>query len=123
MKKPYSTVSFFLIIISILVLLYSCNQASSAENLPKPVIGKTDAKPAEPVVTAPKNVVPAFDTADYNKKMLALSNYDSTGKWPAKAPYPLGGALFPYNRIIAFYGNLYSKRMGILGELPKDSMF
>jgi hypothetical protein len=29
----------------------------------------------------------------------------------------------PYNRIIAFYGNLYSKRMGILGELPKEDMF
>ena len=61
------------------------------------------------------------DTADFNKRMIALSN-DSTGKWPAKAPYPLKGAIFPYYRVVAFYGNLYSKRMGILGELPKDSM-
>ena len=30
--------------------------------------------------------------------------------------------LLPYNRIIAFYGNLYSKRMGILGEVPKKEM-
>ena len=64
-----------------------------------------------------------FDTADYNKKMLALSNYDSTGKWPVKTPYPLPGAIFPNNRIIAFYGNLYSTRMGILGEIPKVDMF
>src|SRR6267143_2006819 len=63
-----------------------------------------------------------IDTADYNKRMLVLSNNDTTGKWPAKAPYPLAGAIFPYNRIVAFYGNLYSKKMGILGELPKDSM-
>ena len=47
---------------------------------------------------------------------------DTTGRWPAKAPYPLAGAILPYNRIVAFYGNLYSKKMGILGELPKDSM-
>lgn len=63
-----------------------------------------------------------IDTADYNKKMLELSNFDTTGKWPVKTPYPLAGALLPYNRIIAFYGNLYSKRMGILGELPRDEM-
>ncbi|MCQ3971548.1 hypothetical protein, partial [Klebsiella pneumoniae] len=28
----------------------------------------------------------------------------------------------PYNRVVAFYGNLFSKRMGILGELPKEQM-
>jgi hypothetical protein len=55
--------------------------------------------------------------------MLALSNNDKSGRWPVKKiPYPLPGALLPYNRIIAFYGNLYSKRMGILGELPKEAM-
>lgn len=64
-----------------------------------------------------------IDTADYNQRMLALSNNDTTGRWPVKkTPYPLPGAILPYNRIIAFYGNLYSKRMGILGELPKDAM-
>lgn len=63
-----------------------------------------------------------IDTADYNRRMKALSNNDTTGKWPAKFPYPLSGAIFPYNRIVAFYGNLYSKKMGILGELPKNEM-
>ncbi len=65
----------------------------------------------------------AIDTVVYNKKMLELSNNDAGGKWPAKTVYPLPGAVFPHHRIIAFYGNLYSKRMGILGEIPKDSMF
>ena len=69
-----------------------------------------------------KTTVTPIDTADFNKRMLALSNNDTTGKWPSKSPYPLAGALFPYNRIIAFYGNLYSKRMGILGEIPKKEM-
>ena len=63
-----------------------------------------------------------IDTADFNLRVKALANNDSTGRWPAKMPYPLPGALLPYYRIVAFYGNLYSKRMGILGELPKDEM-
>lgn len=64
-----------------------------------------------------------IDTAAYNKLMQNIANGDTTGKWPVKTPYPLSGAIFPYNRIVAFYGNLYSTRMGILGEIPKDSMF
>jgi hypothetical protein len=64
----------------------------------------------------------SIDTADYNKRIFALSNNDTTGRWPVKTVYPLPGSILPYNRIIAFYGNLYSKRMGILGELPKKEM-
>jgi hypothetical protein len=65
----------------------------------------------------------ALDTAKYNAIMNALANGDTSGKWPVKAPYPLDGAVLPFNRIVAFYGNLYSKRMGVLGEYPKDEMF
>lgn len=71
----------------------------------------------------PKKTVIDIDTADYNRRMRALSNNDKSGRWPVKkTSYPLPGAILPYNRIVAFYGNLYSKRMGILGELPKDEM-
>ncbi|MEO6327787.1 MAG: hypothetical protein ABIO55_02595 [Ginsengibacter sp.] len=63
-----------------------------------------------------------IDTVEYNRKLQELSNNDTTGLWPVKYPYPLPGAIFPYNRVVAFYGNLYSKNMGILGELPKDQM-
>lgn len=64
-----------------------------------------------------------IDTALYNKLMQHITNGDTSGRWPVKAPYPLAGAILPYNRVVAFYGNLYSKKMGILGEIPKDSMF
>ena len=64
-----------------------------------------------------------LDTALFNKLMLNLANNDTTGKWPVKMPYPLPGAVLPFHRIVAFYGNLYSTRMGILGELPKYEMF
>lgn len=62
------------------------------------------------------------DTALFNKLNLAMANGDTSGKWPAKMPYPAPGALLPFNRILAFYGNLYSKKMGALGEYPKNEM-
>ncbi|HMK03251.1 MAG TPA: hypothetical protein VK489_03630 [Ferruginibacter sp.] len=124
MKKPYITAILYLIVIFSFISFTACNQVSSADNIAKPEVAKLKPQP-EPASAPTQKPAdsPAFDTADYNTRMLALNNYDSTGKWPVKAPYPLTGAIFPYNRVIAYYGNLYSTRMGILGELPKDSMF
>jgi hypothetical protein len=42
-------------------------------------------------------------------------------KWPAP-PTPLPGSILPGHRIVAFYGNPLSKRMGVLGEYAVDSM-
>jgi hypothetical protein len=65
-----------------------------------------------------------IDTLAYNKKLRALANGDSTGQWPVKPqPYPNDNAILPFNRIVAFYGNLYSKRMGVLGEYPPEELW
>jgi hypothetical protein len=42
--------------------------------------------------------------------------------WPVKTVYPNAGALLPFNRIVAYYGNFYSKGMGVLGQYPEDVM-
>ena len=42
--------------------------------------------------------------------------------WPVKTAAPLAGSILPAKRIVAFYGNPLSKRMGILGEIPYDQM-
>ena len=42
--------------------------------------------------------------------------------WPVKTQQPLPGSILPARRIVAFYGNPLSKKMGILGELPPDQM-
>jgi len=42
--------------------------------------------------------------------------------WPAHAVYPDSGAILPFKRIVAYYGNFYSTRMGILGEYPPDKV-
>ncbi len=42
--------------------------------------------------------------------------------WPVRTPPRLPGSILPAARIVAFYGNPLSKRMGILGEIPYDQM-
>jgi hypothetical protein len=105
----------------ILFLTWSISGCNSGQSAPE---GPMKDSIAQKVADEPTAVVEkkAIDTALYNKLMLNLANHDTTGRWPAKAPYPLAGAVFPFNRVVAYYGNLYSKRMGILGELPKHEM-
>jgi hypothetical protein len=56
-----------------------------------------------------------FDAARYDSLMNRMANGDK--RWPVKdAPSPLPGAILPFNRIVAYYGNMYSKNMGILGQ-------
>jgi hypothetical protein len=65
---------------------------------------------------------PVEASLSYKEKMNHIINGDSSGKWKVGETEPLAGAILPYKRIIAFYGNLYSKNMGILGELPKQEV-
>ncbi len=51
----------------------------------------------------------------------AGSDLDSL--WPPKMPAPLPGSILPNKRVIAFYGNPLSRRMGILGEFDPPEMF
>lgn len=115
-KRFFSTVFFLLSLLTISLFFTGCMQVlSGEESTPGNVIVQKKSVNAEPVVKI-------LDTAAYDRLVNALANGDSMGKWPVKAPYPLAGAVLPYHRIVAFYGNLYSKRMGILGELPKKEM-
>ena len=86
----------------------------------------TKSKPATAatsVADTAKKPYPKLDKARYDTLMKRLANGDTTGKWPVKnTPYPIDGAILPFNRVVAFYGNLYSKKMGILGELPAKEM-
>jgi hypothetical protein len=55
------------------------------------------------------------------KRLFNLPASDSA-LWPVHGPEPLPASILPEHRIVAFYGNPLSKRMGILGELPPDQM-
>lgn len=69
---------------------------------------------------------PVLDEAKYDQKLNQIANNPETATgpnlWPVKTVYPKFGALLPANRIVAYYGNLYSKGMGILGEYPEDEV-
>jgi hypothetical protein len=68
--------------------------------------------------------IPVLDTLQYDSLMKRLANGDKTGRWPVKkAPYPSPGAILPFNRVVAYYGNMYSKNMGVLGQYaPKEML-
>ena len=74
--------------------------------------------------------LPELDKADYDARMLALAHATSTfgtassttSLWPVKTSYPNVGAILPFKRIVAYYGNFYSRNMGVLGEYPTDEM-
>ncbi len=91
---------------------------------------------------------PPLDKAAYDKKMEELANNPQISElkttstiedttvsnthihiqdikqnlWPVKTVYPNAGAILPFKRIVAYYGNLYSKQMGVLGEYPEAEM-
>ncbi|MBI3231889.1 MAG: hypothetical protein HYZ51_02295 [Candidatus Doudnabacteria bacterium] len=84
---------------------------------------------------------PQLDFAAYDKKLLEIANLPTTASttassakpslslpaggfsgWPVKTVYPNAGAVLPFSRIVGYYGNLYSKNMGVLGEYPEDEM-
>ncbi len=91
----------------------SARRADSAAPLPG-----DSAKP--PAITVPSV------RGRSKKDSLALVSAIRAGlkdtKWPVRGPAPLPGAILPSKRIVAYYGNPLSKRMGILGEIPSDQM-
>ena len=70
----------------------------------------------------------ASTTASSTPRLLLATATASTSvsiagkRWPHAAAYPEVGALLPFNRIVAYYGNFYSTGMGVLGEYPPDQM-
>lgn len=96
-----------LLFLLIFLVLPGCNQSDT-----------TSAAPA----LLPAVELTRSDTAGYHRKMMRLLHNKPTVKWPAENTPPIAGAILPYKRILAYYGNLYSTQMGILGALPPAEM-
>jgi len=86
--------------------------AKSEEAVPPPVSGITEQKGEVIAATVPKIKYKTGEDPEYAKKC----------GWPVPCPVPPPGAILPGKRIVAYYGNPLSKRMGALGEFPKDDM-
>jgi len=87
--------------------------------------GTTSSSAPADTSRAPKVEVPSVPGRD-KKDSIALVAAIKAGlkdtRWPVKTTAPLPGSILPANRIIAFYGNPLSKKMGILGEVPPAEM-
>lgn len=73
---------------------------------------------------AVENTMKPVDPKLYDSLMKKLANGDTTGRWPVKSKvYPLAGAILPFKRVVVYYGNLHSKKMGALGEYAPKEMW
>ena len=98
---------------------------SGGARAPAPV----SASPARPVATQPAEPDTAPPALIAGRKKHDSASFVSTvafgrqmlAKWPA-IPTALPGSVLPGRRIVAFYGNPLSKRMGVLGEYPVETM-
>lgn len=77
-----------------------------------PIRSTVISKVKPPEITAPKIKYNAGEDPEFARQH----------GWPGKHPAPLPGSILPRKRIVAFYGNPLSKKMGALGEFPKDDM-
>lgn len=110
--------------------------ASGTSSPPEPplVVPPPAAEPAAPALSAlPELTATPPAPAAVEKTAAAAApksrykagedpDYARQSGWPVASPEPLPGSLLPDKRIVAYYGNPNSKRMGALGEYPKDEM-
>jgi hypothetical protein len=82
--------------------------------------GGKDSTAKDPPVTVPS--VKGRTKKDSLALVKAVKAGLENTAWPVKTATQLPGAILPGHRIVAYYGNPLSKRMGILGELPPDQM-
>ena len=88
-------------------LLSRCGSGSANNSSAKADSTKNNQTAQVQGSTAPGTNRKPIDSAEYWRLMTYIANGDTSGRWPVKnAPLPLPGALLPYNRIVAYYGNL-----------------
>ncbi len=82
----------------------------------------TAAPSTGPPLEAPAAAAPGKKPGKIKYETGEDPEYAKKCGWPLKLPQPLPGSILPAKRIVAYYGNPKSKKMGALGEYPKDEM-
>jgi hypothetical protein len=110
-----------ILIIAIMLGTYSCYQKSNAS---KDAVGSaTDTvEDGNSTVDIDISTASTFDTTEYLGKMSALAHDSVIDHRPEIKVIPEKGAILPYHRVIAMYGNFYSKNMGILGRVSEEAL-
>jgi hypothetical protein len=77
--------------------------------------------PAPPPASADTNLIAGRTGMDQRSYATAIrAGNAAMAKWPTREV--AAGALLPGRRIIAYYGNPHSKKMGVIGEYPEAQM-
>ena len=119
------------VLVALALIGCASGDASPADtSLADPSLAARPAAAGTPVVNAP---VPPVDsiadtglladrTAMDQRSFATAIRAGAAGaaKWPTREAAP--GALLPGRRIIAYYGNPHSKKMGVIGEYPEAEM-
>jgi hypothetical protein len=136
----------FLACSTLSLALAGCSAKADADNAPQldtaqagPAPASAPARTDSTTAAAPIESPPAEAPADTSVKTVGKliegrSKQDqrtfndairagerALANWP-KGPAANAGALLPRNRIIAYYGNPHSKKMGVIGEYPEQQM-
>lgn len=140
MKQKKLTLSATILIAAVVSLsvLPACSNDKKPEIPAVPVKAKpaeakqmvmSSAKAAVPVpavqqqhTSAVKTTKPAAQAPKIKYNSGEDPEYAKSKGWPVNTPPILPGSILPAKRIVAYYGNPLSKRMGALGEFPKDDM-
>jgi len=96
------------------------NRGSDSARSDSGSLAAKDSQPAAAALSA--TMAPGRPKRDSLALIYALRKFENEPGWPVRGPAPKAGAILPTKRIIAYYGNTLSKKMGILGELPPDEM-
>jgi hypothetical protein len=91
--------------------------------LPVPPVADT-AVAVPPPEEVPVDSASAASTTAPNRSYNSGEDPDFAARmgWPVNGPPALPGSILPSNRIVCYYGNPNSTRMGALGQHPKDEM-
>ncbi len=123
------------ILLSLLILAAGKHDLANVPRIEKKMTQEKPDRVTVPPAPTPKTTPTALATSGtrgrgrsakitYKTKYLAGEDPEFATRcgWPVRHPDPLTGAILPLKRIVAYYGNPLSKRMGILGERPKEEM-
>jgi hypothetical protein len=133
----------FLITGGVVVLTHYTDFFTITYDASKPNMAQVENTEVNAIPTLTASRFPPLDKVAYDAKLLELANYPApkikvststatstkaatttTTKrlWPPKTVYPNDGAILPFKRIVSYYGNFYSKGMGVLGQYPRDEV-
>jgi hypothetical protein len=115
--KNWIKVVFLILIGSLAAFCFLGEESPSIENPSHITVPETDTlRQTDTIITV------GLDTSDFDKRVRLLAHDSIPKPWQVFSIYPQKGALLPFYRIVAMYGNFYSKHMGILGRASEEEL-